>query len=304
MSPKVYSFILPLDISSVSTTLYSFRGLLCVFIFSQCERPRTVKICIPVFEFTFNSICSIMPLSPVCHCCGVSSEEHKMLICCVCKKKFIHTCVDFTASEVRTAKSKRGFTWTCDNCIPLGNDLNDLKAAIVALKNEVSELKKVNMSTARDVLSDEVFEEILLETRERERRRCNLIIFGITEDNSKSKSDRVEADKAVCVSVLEHLSVEYRGVPSRLGRFDPSKSSPRPVKVTLDNEKLVHDTIHRATVLRDNPDFSNIRISLDRTPRQIQHYNSLKSEMAGRVAAGEQLKIKYTKGIPRIVPLN
>lgn len=246
----------------------------------------------------------IMSPPPVCHCCGVSSEEHKMLMCCVCKNKFIHTCVDLTASEVRTAKSKRGFGWTCDGCLQMGNDLNELKAAIVALKNEVSDLKRMGVAASKDVLSDEMFEEILLETRERERRRCNLIVFGVAEVDSTSKSDRVEADRVVCTSILGHLSVNFNDVPSRLGKYDPSRSSPRPIKLTLPNEKLVHDIIHKAKNLRNIPEFKNVHISLDRTPRQIRYYNSLKTEMTDRVAAGEQLRIRYNRGIPRVVPLN
>lgn len=262
-----------------------------------------MKNCTPVL---FAPACPllIMPSQLACCCCGASSEEHKMLTCSVCKKKYIHSCVDVSSSEIRTIKSKRGLCWTCEACSTMGNDLNDLKAAIVALKDEVSELRKLGASSVSGALSDDQFEEILCEMREREKRRNNLIFYGVVEDLTVPKAERDVADRNVCSNILHHLSIDCEFAPVRLGKGDPSRTSPRPIKLTFGDGQIVHDAIRNVKKLRSRPDCKDVRVSLDRTPRQIRHFKTLKAEMESRASAGEQLKIKYSRGIPKIVPLN
>lgn len=50
--------------------------------------------------------------------------------------------------------------------------------------------------------------------------------------------------------------------------------------------------------------YRDVRVSMDHTPRQVQYYKNFKTELQQRTADGEQLKIRYVKGIPKIVPLN
>lgn len=44
--------------------------------------------------------------------------------------------------EVRTLKTRAGISWSCSDCSALRSVFADLKAAIVALRNEVLELKQ------------------------------------------------------------------------------------------------------------------------------------------------------------------
>lgn len=84
-----------------------------------------------------------------------------------------------------------------------------------------------------------------------------------------------------------------------------TRNNPRPIKITLCEEDIVHNLIRKAKTLRDSNSFKKINISLDRTPRQLEHYKSLKRELNQRISDGEtNLKIKYIRGIPKIVSVN
>lgn len=93
--------------------------------------------------------------------------------------------------------------------------------------------------------------------------------------------------------------------PVRLGKYDATKNNPRPIKISLRDEATVHNFIRKAKTLRDRETFKNVNISLDRTPRQIEYYRTVKNELIQRSSEGEtNLQIKYVRGIPKIVSVN
>ena len=90
-----------------------------------------------------------------------------------------------------------------------------------------------------------------------------------------------------------------------MGKLDPTKSSTRPLKVYLDKENTVHDIIRNAKNPKNSNNLKNVKISLDRTPRQVQNYKNLKNKLDERISNGEtDIQIKYIRGIPTIVSLN
>lgn len=243
----------------------------------------------------------------LCVCCKKSFEDHKVVTCCVCKNYYSNACVELTPSETRIIKSKKNFSYTCQNCSQLGDNINDLKSIILTLQKEVESLKSLrNQPTAVNNNAD--YEEIIQEITERNRRKRNLVIFGVAEINSNSKDDRLQHDEREVNKVLQYLSPEvtYDNIkPARLGKYDGTRDNPRPIKITLREEDIVHNLIRKAKTLRDSNSFKKINISLDRTPRQLEHYKSLKRELNQRISDGEtNLKIKYIRGIPKIVSVN
>lgn len=246
--------------------------------------------------------------NPTCSCCNKLVEEHKVVKCVLCNKHFFHQCVDLTVSEVRTIKSKKSFSWTCSGCTDMGSTLNELKSIIISLKKEVAELKSTlgDKQFGNDTAN---FEEVVQEVSERQVRRKNLILFKVRDpENASSSSERQEQDKLKVLSILSYLmpDTNFANInPVRLGRFDPTKSSPRPIKIRLEDERLVHEVMRKARNLRNNNNFSGINISCDRTPRQIAHYKALKDELNRKTAEGNvNLAIKYVKGVPKIVSTN
>lgn len=243
-----------------------------------------------------------------CSCCKKQIEEHKAITCVVCKNTFYHACVDLTSSEIRSIRSKKSLSWTCSSCENLGETINALKASILSLKKEVADLT-ATINAKKETKNTDNFEEIIHEINQRNEKRNNLLFFGIKESpNTTNASDRQEHDKDKIRSVLEFLSpgVNYDEIkPVRLGKHDPSKSTPRPVKIRFVNPETVSDLVRKSKNLRSVARFNGISISFDRTPRQIAAYKSIKTNLDNRIANGEKdLRIKYINGIPKIVSKN
>lgn len=189
----------------------------------------------------------------------------------------------------------------------MGNDINSLKAAIIALQEEVKELK-TSIPVANLPLNNAQFEEIIQEVHERHRRESNIIIFEAAEQPSIiAKGDRVIADRSDVGQILKTLVPNFNSDHIslyRLGRFDPERSRPRPIKVTLNNKEQVQEFIRKAKSLQNYQQFKHISLAFDRTPKQIEYYQQIKKELESRKSNGENLKIQYVHGIPKIVTLN
>ncbi|GJQ80621.1 hypothetical protein Trydic_g9207 [Trypoxylus dichotomus] len=125
-------------------------------------------------------------MSPLpCACvCGSVNDEHKTIECYVCEKFYYQSCVDLSTTDVRTIEAKKGLSWSCRECESLGSDRIELKAAILSLKNNVAS------KSSSSGIADELFEEILQEMDERNKRRNDIIIFNLPESESTDSSDR------------------------------------------------------------------------------------------------------------------
>lgn len=244
----------------------------------------------------------------MCVCCKIATDQHKLINCCVCRNNYKHTCVGLTLNEVKTISTKPGLSYTCTNCSTIGKDINELKAVIAELKNEVTQLKLQKSDLSNDVLNNNTFNEIAQEVLERQRRSKNIIIYGINEISTMDRNTRLAQDTNNVKDVLNFLSLDTGTVnnisPMRLGKYLPDREKPRPIKIAFNDEQTVQNVIRRARQLKDSQ-YGRVHISLDRTPRQIEHYKSLKNELNERSANGENnLTIKYINGLPTIKSLN
>lgn len=144
-------------------------------------------------------------------------------------------------------------------------DITPLKASIDKLQNDFKEFSKSFEVKAQN----DVFEEVFQEFNERVKRKHNLILFGVTEQQSANKDDRVSADKTVALDILRLANISTQNINNlraiRLGRFSEDRS--RPIKVILENEEQVYQVIRNVSVIKNTNRFKNISISLDRTPK-------------------------------------
>nr|CAI5843236.1 unnamed protein product [Callosobruchus analis] len=176
---------------------------------------------------------------------------------------------------------------------------------IISLQGELKELKTSIEKHKPQTDSFSYEERCLIEIK----RMCNLVIFGVQEDQSlRTARERQTFDSNKVKRILEVLSYEGESnsvKPIRLGKFDATKRYPRPLKIKLDDENTVHRLIKKAGDLKNHADVSSVNIAQDRTPRQISFYRQLKTELNNRIANGEVgLKIKNIRGIPTIVQTN
>lgn len=241
-----------------------------------------------------------------CVCCNKAGDDNKFVTCSLCKKNYYYSCADLSIAEVKSIKNKTNINFTCTSCAAIGDNITELKTVIISLQNEIEQLKSAIKNNGSANAESFNYEEIIQEISERNSRKNNLIIYGITEHPNLSRTDQVERDKNQVQSILEFLSPNIgpsRGNPVRLGRFDATKDKPRPVKLSFDSEEWIRLCIRNAPKLKTNNGYKNISVSFDRTPKQMDYYRKLKTELDARVAKGERLKIKYVRGLPSIVPL-
>lgn len=184
----------------------------------------------------------------------------------------------------------------------LNTDNKNLRSKLNDLEQQIK-----NKNIPEDSGHNHQFDEIVQEINEREKRKRNVLIFGISEEHNSGNQTRANQDKQLVNRIFNSISIsESENISAiRVGKFDPNKNVPRPLKVTVSDESVVHDIIHKAKNLRSMNNYKNVNISLDRTPRQIELYRAVKGQLSERIAAGEtNLRIKYIRGVPKIITLN
>ncbi|CAH1115234.1 unnamed protein product [Psylliodes chrysocephalus] len=242
----------------------------------------------------------------ICSCCNKSYKSNFMIKCSVCTKVFRHLCVNVTLEEINMFNdNENGFDWSCTSCRTIGNQIKDLNALILMLQEEVKSLKEDNkqLGTSNNSI---VFEEVVQEINERNKRKRNIILFGVPEqDQVLSTEDRSENDKTEVKSIIKYIdrSIDLKHLkPIRLGRFSDSRN--RPMKITMEEETDVVSLIKQASSLK-NGKYKHVSISFDRTKRQIDYYRQLKMELDEKNnKCTEKFRIRYVDGTPTIVPLN
>lgn len=245
---------------------------------------------------------------PICTCCNKTDESHKLVNCCVCKKPYRIDCVKISVSEARKIHLKTGFTWTCNNCIEFGEDLNSLKSIIASLQEEIKILKESVLQSATYSSSSLLdTEKVIQEISDRDRRKNNIVIFGRPEDKVNNNSEQINLDTVLVNEICMNVQVDVGDFKvSRLGKFDPTAANrKRPIKVSFSSDAAVARILRNIPKLKSNSKFSSLSIFRDRTPMQLQIHKEAKAELNSRIRNGEtNLRIKYRNGIPSIVSLN
>lgn len=191
-------------------------------------------------------------------------------------------------------------------------NVKSLEKKLISLENENMSLnsKMVAMEEKIGTIStnctDDMCEEIISEINSRNSRKCNLVFFGVDEPNQNlSPQAREEADKTKIVNLLNVVLPEENFLqvkPIRIGQYNQNKK--RIIKITLANEDMVISVLRNSFQLKNNQSFKSISISQDRTPRQIEYFKKIKAQMMERINNGENCRLKYINGVPKIINLN
>lgn len=239
-----------------------------------------------------------------CNCCGSVIKDDGFINCCICSKSFKLACVNLNTSDLGKINSDCGLTWSCRSCAKFNRDLISLKSLVLSLQEDIKSLKSCPVTQPKSNNSLMESEVIIREVMEREKRKNNIIVFGVEERNCGSSKELVEADTNIIKDIFTSFDVGVDGFkPVRLGKYDPSKSNrKRPIKVSLPSDDLVNKILRKSSLLKASPRFSGIVIARDQTPMQQDLYKSVKAELFERKAKGEiNIRIKYVKGVPTIV---
>lgn len=183
--------------------------------------------------------------------------------------------------------------------------MKDLKALILSLQKDIQDLKSKNAASGVESHFIEI-DEIINEIDQRNLRKGNMVIFGVSEKSQETAADLMEGERSEINRIIKCISPDFN-IPTlnfkRIGVYNNNKC--RPIKLFLEDEKLVKNLVMKSGALKKNRSFQKIYCSFDRTPRQIEHYKEVKGELLRRQDGGESnIVIRYVKGVPKIVPLN
>lgn len=182
------------------------------------------------------------------------------------------------------------------NVLHLERRVNDNECRVKALEERVISASQQGSST----------EQIVSELSDRSRRSKNIMLYDLNE----SLDGNVETRKRHDSNLVQKLLANYLSGANldgikilRVGKKIPNKT--RPLKVIMDSEasvgKFLSNFSPESAKQIDNC-FSKVRVSRDRTPREMEFFKSLKLELERRISQGEKdLTIKYKNNVPCIV---
>ncbi|KAJ3650319.1 hypothetical protein Zmor_022014 [Zophobas morio] len=264
-------------------------------------------------------------MSSCANCNSSVNHNSPHINCDVCQNAVHFKCVNLSENDIKMTRSKsKSVKVVCNECSINITQYKNVKSIVDTLREEFSKsLDKMRQSfqdeinnlkstlSSKTASSNSVeFEEIVHEVFERQQKQNNVIIFGIPENTEPAQTaeERQNKDVAVVSEILKIVKANNEPQTSqikRLGRYNKNNARSRPIKICLNSRNDVLDVIKNAKCLKDNPNFSNITLSFDRTKKQIDFYKQVKLELKDRLNNGEKdLKIRYVNGIPKIVSLN
>lgn len=137
------------------------------------------------------------------------------------------------------------------------------------------------------------------EMQEREKRKRNVLLFGVRESELKSaqerKTDEKERVKGIIRDLNAGVSLENIQV-FRLGKYAGDRV--RPIKVVFESGDYALAVLKGRSSIKED----GVYIKSDQTPLQRQHLSELVATLNRRRDDGEaDLTIKYIGGIPKII---
>ena len=243
---------------------------------------------------------------------------------------------DLYAHLKNTGKHCGQVNWQCDSCVAGSARLearvvaleawnNEMEARIVRNEGAVQETaKRVDRVEVRQDKVEKALEnererirmERVVEMREREQRKKNVLIHRMEEagQNAKSVEERREWDISSCANLFKELNMEWgREAIKFCRRVGERSEEPRPMIVGFMREYQKEDLLDKARELQHTP-FADVGILPDLTPEQrkdeadmvkeAERRNTLlsaddRSKNLSRVVVGRKGEKRLLKGVER-----
>lgn len=240
---------------------------------------------------------------------SVSDRDASKLQCDGCRRPIHLACTELSVEDRVTRQRSKCLKIVCNCCSAAMDQFGDIKLLLESFKSEFRRELDDFKSKFNEIKNndDTLFEEIITEVNERSKRKCNLVIFGLPEQEQNIPPSQQESAEKDDISNILHIirpNITLHDIkPVRVGRYCEGKH--RPIKIKFNSEQIVSDIVYNAKMLKTSRYNKKVSISFDRTPKQLSYYKKIKGELNTRLASGEtNLKIKYVNGIPKIIALN
>ncbi|KAG8316279.1 hypothetical protein J6590_055022 [Homalodisca vitripennis] len=148
------------------------------------------------------------------------------------------------------------------------------------------------------------FEETLMEINDRNKRLCNVILYGIAESSQSNTESKRKHNKQQIKQLLSEVYQEANVESIKFFRIGVNKkNNSRPIKVIFPDADQARIFAKRFSDKYANGD-GGISMSKDRTVKERNHLQKLRADLEARRNAGENdLTISYINGVPSISKL-
>lgn len=229
-----------------------------------------------------------------------NSDNESMIQCDGCERSIHTDCSGLSQSELKVMnlRSKRSLKYYCEECLlgvrlvpKLIKKIEDVQKELDVLKNHVQSLQATdtNSSNIQPITPEN---DVVNELYERQKRMCNVMIFNIPEKGNE------ELDKEETKALIKQITKEELPIVSchRVGK--KNKNGYRALKIVLPNADDANKIIKSdKNVIKGRKIF----VAADLTPKQVTNLKLLRQEAERRTKEGEDVIIKYIKGVPNIV---
>ena len=246
-------------------------------------------------------------------CGGCSKDVTGKSVQCACCNLWYHTpCVDMKEelynNIVATHQAIGMHVWACKACTSSikalnsrvveietkmrkidekvttqGEKMTEVEATVETVQTKVDKLEKtVSETEPAEATKDYIFKEMA----ERETKKTNLVIHGITESTSPVAETRKEHDKGEFGNIMEviqppnytedDIKFMYR-TGEREKNNDDTQTEPRPLVIGFRSEEMKTSVLRNCRKLKDS-DYQHISISPDLTKRQRKEDSEIRAE--------------------------
>ena len=177
----------------------------------------------------------------------------------------------------------------------LVDKLSSLETEITCLKQKFDSLHQTFTSQQAPPSPSNPTEEFMYDTyrefQNRESRKLNLVISGITELNQDERMVNDLIKTQLSIADVDITNCRRLGHPG---------TRPRPLLVSLKTMKLKREILSRAPSLRSytTPENNRVYINPDFTPQQRQNNSLLREQLKQQRQAGDLVKIHRGKIVP------
>lgn len=268
----------------------------------------------------------------LCALCLLTIKRNQLsIICKLCNQIFHKNCI--FPSDINPSINFK--EWNCSNCLenmtPINPNKNksdsakleeliklvkSLELKITQQESKISKKLDETLKSLNDVISENnilkekvsVLEkkvmnfeqtDFLNEILERDRRKCNIILFNAPEPTS----DNASKDLNLVNSIFSTLKLPIKALNTlRLGN---NVNKPRPLKVILPDVNCVNQILKAKSGLRNVDTLKHLNISTDKTKLQLEQYKTVLNTLLEKKNRGEtNFRIGYSRGNPIILPKN
>lgn len=254
----------------------------------------------------YNSLCQLTSCTNIVYYCNLNSCSNRVRSIMA---EWIHTSSD-TFKSLKESHTHLLSEWKnlCKNLSDLSSKLDILQSSETELGNRIkdttSALSAANFSPATTVTTNAT--DIVDEYLSRERRKSNLIIYGLPEPNGSTPAERRSNDDTnVCGLIKSEFNIDNIEISKsfRLGKRNEGKN--RPLLITLANNYARSRILRSAKNLRKSSTYQNVYISPDLSPKERETNKLLRQELRRRKESGEvNLIIKHGKIVSKQVNSN